>query len=85
MILVSVALADPCDQYFTDAAKRPLHRVDEIVRSGLADYPVDKEMAEIPDIQAAVEQQYPGMVDHNRKNEKYLRKTLGREIGRAHV
>ena len=81
--LLSVALAaeplplpQACDAYLTDAAKRPLHALDELVRSGRALDPAEERAIGDELHQQISQVDYPGLVDQDRKQVRYLRKVL---------
>ena len=83
MLLLPLALAaDPlplptaCDAYMTDAAKRPLHAMDELLRTGRALDPAE-ERAIGDELHAQVSQvDHPGMVDQDGRQLRYLKRVL---------
>ncbi len=73
-------LPKACDAYMTDAAKRPLHALDELVRSGRALDP-DEERAIGDDLHAQISQvDHPGQVDRDGRQLRYLKKVLKRVL-----
>jgi predicted Zn-dependent protease len=75
-----IPLPNTCDAYLTDAAKRPLHALDELLRSGLAlDIDAERALGDELHLQI-VTSEYPGMVDTDRRNTRYVRKVAKRVL-----